>query len=296
MHKIDGRSVAQLALFNMDSPLRGDVQGEQNLACFPFFSLSKKPQQRSISYQGHNVSIEVRPSARGLATIYDKEVLLYIASLMSEKLMAGEQVERIFTFTAHDFFRVTGENRSASSYDRLAGAIERLQGTTIKTNIEAGGEGTDQFFSWVAEAKINYTNTSKAGQNGAKRKMKSVQIQVCDWLIRAIIKDQRTLRYHHDYFSLSPIERRLYEIAHSTKSDENIIDIPMLDLYSRLGSSDMLPKKFKHYLKSVIAKQSLPEYDMSLLVDSVNPNDVLVRFMPKHRAIVTKSADVEIAA
>jgi hypothetical protein len=35
------------------------------------------------------VSIEVRPSASGVATIYDKEIVLYIASLMAAKLEAG---------------------------------------------------------------------------------------------------------------------------------------------------------------------------------------------------------------
>lgn len=273
----------QMALFNMDSPLRGDVQGEKNMATFPFFALSKKPQMKAVSYQDNNVSIEVRPSPRGMATIYDKEVLLYIASLMSEKLAAGQQVERTFVFTAHDLFRVTGENTSMRSYERLLGAIERLQGTTVKTNIEAGGEGSDQFFSWVVEAKINYMRSASAA--GSKRKMKSVQIQVCEWLFRAIIKDQRTLRYHHDYFNLGPIERRLYEIAHSSVTTNDIADIPMLELYSRLGSNDMLPKKFKHTLKSIISRQPLPEYDILLAKDCSNASEVIVRFVRKSKNV-----------
>jgi hypothetical protein len=59
------------------------------------------------------VSIEVRPSARGVATIYDKEMVLYIASLMAAKIGAGMAISQDFTFTAHDLFSVTGANHSA---------------------------------------------------------------------------------------------------------------------------------------------------------------------------------------
>ena len=96
---------------------------------------------KPLTYDHATVSIEVRPSASGVATIYDKEIVLYIASLMAAKLEAGEHVEQDFIFTAHDLFSVTGSNHSARYYGRLSEALERLQGTQIKTNIEAGGRG-----------------------------------------------------------------------------------------------------------------------------------------------------------
>ncbi|MBX4420829.1 replication initiator protein A, partial [Mycobacterium tuberculosis] len=86
-------------------------------------------------------------------------VLLYIASLLVAKLDSGEKVSQDFYFTAHDLFRVTGVNSSARSYARLSDALERLQGTQIKTNIEAGGEGEAGFFSWLSEARLTYTKT-----------------------------------------------------------------------------------------------------------------------------------------
>src|SRR3546814_20897664 len=89
-------------------------------------------------YKTESVSIEIGPGPRVVATSYDKEVLLYIASLLVSKLDAGEAVAQDFNFTAHDLFRVTGVNGSARSYSRLSDALERLQGTQIKTNIEAG--------------------------------------------------------------------------------------------------------------------------------------------------------------
>lgn len=128
----------QRDLFQLDSPLTGEIRGERSLMAFPFFALSKNAWMKPLTYDHAPVSIEVRPSASGVATIYDKEIVLYIASRMAAKLEAGEDVAQDFVFTAHDLFSVTGSNHSARSYGRLSEALERLQGTQIKTNIEAG--------------------------------------------------------------------------------------------------------------------------------------------------------------
>jgi hypothetical protein len=119
--------------------------------------LTKTAWKKSLVYKTDTVSIEIGPGPRGVATIYDKEVLLYIASLLAAKSDAGEPVSQDFYFTAHDLFRVTGVNSSSRSYTRLSDALERLQGTQIKTNIEAGGEGETGFFSWLSEARLQYT-------------------------------------------------------------------------------------------------------------------------------------------
>src|SRR6478672_13760663 len=171
--------VPQGDLFLLDSPLYGEIRGERSLMAFPFFALSKNAWMKPLSYAHANVTIEVRPSASGVATIYDKEIVLYIASLMAAKLEAGEDVAQDFVFTAHDLFSVTGANHSARSYQRLSEALERLQGTQIKTNIEAGGEGEEGFFSWLSEAKLHYSKT----KTGEKR-LKAVKVRLCDWLYR----------------------------------------------------------------------------------------------------------------
>ncbi len=128
-------AVPQSDVFLLDSPLQGEIRGERSLMAFPFFAFAKNAWMKPLTYDHATVSIEVRPSASGVATIYDKEIVLYIASLMAAKLEAGEHVEQDFVFTVHDLFSVTGSNHSARSYGRLSEALERLQGTQIKTNI-----------------------------------------------------------------------------------------------------------------------------------------------------------------
>jgi plasmid replication initiation protein len=153
-------SVFQDDLFSLNSPLYGDVQGERTVAEFPFFALSKKAHMAPMVFESGAARIEINPSKTGVATIYDKEILLYIASLMAERAEKGEKADRVMTFTANDLFRVTGTNSSARSYTSLKASLNRLQGTQIVTNIETGGEGSDSSFSWLLKAASTSTSRS----------------------------------------------------------------------------------------------------------------------------------------
>ncbi|WP_374294915.1 replication initiator protein A [Sphingomonas sp.] len=249
-------------LFPLDSPLYGDVQGERTVAEFPFFALTKKAQMTPMIFESGDARIEINPSKTGVATIYDKEILLYIASLMAARMEQGEQVERVMSFTANDLFRVTGTNASARSYTSLKASLNRLQGTQIITNIETGGEGSDSAFSWLLKADIKYTKLPSG-----ERRVKRVEVMVCDWLYRAILTDRRIAAYHLDFFKLGPIERRLYELAKfNCIDDEAGFTIDLEALATRVGcATDKRGLEYlKKQLRDVADKQPLPEYTVML--------------------------------
>ena len=279
-------AVPQGDLFLLDSPLHGEIRGERSLMAFPFFALSKNAWMKPLTYDHATVSIEVRPSASGVATIYDKEIVLYIASLMAAKLEAGETVEQDFIFTAHDLFSVTGSNHSARSYGRLSEALERLQGTQIKTNIEAGGEGEEGFFSWLSEAKLHYSKT-KSGE----RRLKAVKVRLCDWLFRAILLDRHVLDYAAAYFQLGPIERRIYEVARSTCEGDGL-DIDLATFRLQIGYQNPL-SNFKAALKQIVATDSIPDYHLELVEETAGEGDVADaaprrgRRAPQARVLIT---------
>ena len=259
-HGADG--IPQRDLFALDSPLHGEIRGERSLMAFPFFALSKNAWMKPLTYDHATVSIEVRPSASGVATIYDKEIVLYIASLMAAKLEAGDRVEQDFVFTAHDLFSATGSNHSARSYGRLSEALERLQGTQIKTNIEAGGEGEEGFFSWLSEAKLHYSKT-KSGE----RRLKAVKVRLCDWLYREILLDRHVLDYAAAYFQLGPIERRIDEVARSTCEEGNVLDIDLATFRLQIGYQNPL-SNFKAALKQIVATDGIPDYHLELVEET----------------------------
>ena len=254
-------------LFQLDSPLTGEIRGERSLMAFPFFALSKNAWMKPLAYATPTVSIEVRPSARGVATIYDKEIVLYIASLMASKIEEGAAVSQDFMFTAHDLFSVTGSNHSARSYSRLADALERLQGTQIKTNIEAGGEGEEGFFSWLSEARLQYARSGK----GEKR-LKAVKVRLCDWLFRAILRDRQVLDYASTYFQLGPIERRIYEVARSTCIDGEPLEIDLQTLKLQIGFQNPL-SNFRIAMRQIAAANAIPDYDIVLIEDGPAEDD-----------------------
>jgi plasmid replication initiation protein len=271
-------------LFQLDSPLTGEVRGERSLMAFPFFALSKNAWMKPLAYSTPTVSIEVRPSARGVATIYDKEIVLYIASLMVLKLEAGASVSQDFVFTAHDLFSVTGSNHSARTYSRLADALERLQGTQIKTNIEAGGEGEEGFFSWLSEARLQYARSGKG-----ERRLKAVKVRLCDWLYRAILRDRQVLDYASTYFQLGPIERRIYEVARSSCVDNEPLEMDLQTLKLQIGFQNPL-SNFRIAMRQTAAANAIPDYDIQLFEDGPAEDDAprkVGRRPAKARVVIT---------
>jgi hypothetical protein len=57
----------------------------------PMFSLSKKPDKRIRRYEHNDISVTITPSVLGLATIWDKDILLYCISVLMEGLNQGRK-------------------------------------------------------------------------------------------------------------------------------------------------------------------------------------------------------------
>ncbi len=57
----------------------------------PMFSLSKKPDRRIRHYEHNGNSITIAPGAYGLATIWDKDILIYLISQIVEGLNQGRK-------------------------------------------------------------------------------------------------------------------------------------------------------------------------------------------------------------
>ena len=58
----------------------------------PLFTLATRPDRRILRYVHGEAEIEVTPSVKGLATIHDKDVLIYCVSQLMAALNAGRPV------------------------------------------------------------------------------------------------------------------------------------------------------------------------------------------------------------
>jgi plasmid replication initiation protein len=73
-----------------------------------------------------NVVVEIAPSVKGLATIYDKDILIYCISQVMAKKNAGEPLAQTLHLNAHDLLVWTNRETSGDGYRRLKEALEQL--------------------------------------------------------------------------------------------------------------------------------------------------------------------------
>src|SRR5690349_4384357 len=112
----------------LDSPLTKAVRADQYLFAYPFFDLSVNGRKTRLVYDDGTITITVKGQEQGIATIFDRDLLLYACALLVEKVEAGEQPSRELVFSARDYFRVAGRDMSGHSYEALEETMDRLKG------------------------------------------------------------------------------------------------------------------------------------------------------------------------
>jgi plasmid replication initiation protein len=85
----------------------------------------RKPDTRILRYEHRNVKVEIAPSVRGLATIYDKDILIYCISQLMAKKNAGEPLAQTLHLNAHELLVWTNRETSGDAYRRLKESFER---------------------------------------------------------------------------------------------------------------------------------------------------------------------------
>jgi len=239
----------------------------------PMFSLSTRPDRRILSYDHNGVFIQVIPSLRGLATIHDKDVLIYCISQLMAAVNAGREISRRLHLKAHDLLVATNRETSGDGYKRLRDALERLAGTRITTNYETGGQEVTTGFGLIESWQI--VRRSRGGR------MISVMVTLSDWLFRAV-QAKSVLTLSRDYFRLrKPLERRIYELGRKHCGRQAEWTVSVETLLKKSGSAS--PRRvFRKMLRDMIAADLLPDYAIE-----ERPGD-LIRFT--RRDAVTETA------
>jgi len=220
----------------------------------PIFSLSTRPDRRILRYAHNDVQIEVTPSVKGLATIHDKDILIYCISQLMAGLNAGKTVSRRLHLRAHDLLVATNRETSGDAYRRLKEAFERLAGTRITTNLQTGAHEVTSGFGLIESWEI--VRHARGGR------MVSVAVTLSEWLFRAVMS-KSVLTLSRDYFRLrKPLERRIYEIArkHCGRQDSWRVSV---DLLLKKSGSASPRRVFRKMLRDMIAAGHLPDYEMA---------------------------------
>lgn len=237
-----------------------DVSLKDDIASMdaPIYSLSKNKdisEWRWSSKDGKNF-IEVIPSVRGRATMFDKDVLIYLATQVTHGLNAerNDAGNRCVRFSAYDYFKATNKGTGGLEYNRLEDALTRLRGTTIKTNIATGGKIKTEGFGLIDHFKLV--------RDDSTNRLEAIEVTLSEWLYNAI-QAHEVLTLHPDYFRLKKsLEKRFYEIARKFCGSKGVFVIGEEILYERSGSKASI-RSFRQDALEIANADNLPDYRYS---------------------------------
>lgn len=247
-------------------------KGDMASMAHPIFSLSTKPDYRVRRYEdgtGRNY-LEVKPSSDGLATIHDRDVLIYCISQIMAAINKGQKVSKIVRLKAYDLLKATNRPSDGRGYIGLRSALVRLQGTQIETNIVTGDVEQLDIFSIIDRARI--VRETRDGR------MQEIEVQLSDWVFNAI-QAHEVLTLHRNYFRLrKPLERRIYEIARKHCGSKKEWKISLSALQDKCGSAST-SREFKRLVGNIVAQDEehnhIPDYAVRL-------DDKMVIFVNRH--------------
>ncbi len=233
------------------------VKSDRHTMEHPFFALSTQKDIRSVKYEKDGVKIVLSPSAEyGLPTMMDKDVLLYIGSLIMAEINKGRIPPKTLRFSAHDLLVTTNRHTNDEGYRLLRNAFERIKGCTISTDIQTNGIKQWRVFSLIDD--VQGIETSHV-----KKRMVRVQVTVSDWYYNALI-GKEVLTINRDYFRLrKTLERRLYELARKHCGRQAEWSIGLENLKDKCGSRSILDK-FRYQIREIIKTDHLPDYQIAL--------------------------------
>ena len=226
----------------------------------PFYSLSKKPDRAIRRYQNGPNWLEIVPSVKGIATIYDKDILIFCISQVMAKRNRGETVAKRVRIRARELLMFCNRGTSGKDYAALCEALDRLDGTRIRTNIRRGDNEEFSAFGLIDSAAV----ARKFGLDG---RLQWCDVVLSDWVFEAI-KRADVLTLHRDYFRLrKPIERRIYEIARKHCGRQAYWSITLPALLKKTGAKSP-EKKFRFIVKEIGSTNHLPDYYLRYEPDS----------------------------
>lgn len=235
-------------------PVKDDLASME----FPLFSLSTKPDTSVKEYvqPGTGKRVRITPPVIGAATVFDKDLLLFIGSQIIEARKAGLPISNVVKFEAYDFLTGTGRDPSGNAYANILDMLRRLKGTQIETNIITGGEEQTKGFGWIHDYTITKKTTNGNG-------VLECVVQISDWMYNAMLHYE-VLTIDRRYFDLRmPLERRLYELARKHVGNKAIWKADLALMQEKCGSTQDL-RHFRAEIRKIIKKDSLPDYHMAL--------------------------------
>lgn len=221
----------------------------------PFLALSKN-RKTPIIYEKHDgnnmIRVKVsRHTGHFLASVYDWDIVLYVAGKMQEILNNMSDIPpRKMVVPRHELLKALKRGVGGQRQKELEASLSRLQLTGIDTTIRnADGRyraGFGFLDSW------EYTE---------REDVKEIRITLSQWLYDGICSKGSLLMVDPDYYSItSALKRFLYRTARKHVGGHGKTwEFSIETLYEKSGSEREF-KKFKSDLKAAVLQNDIPGY------------------------------------
>lgn len=246
----------------------------------PLYSLSSRPDMATWRWDSSDKKrwLEVTPSAKGRATMNDKDLLIYltsqlVAAMNLAKACGSKMPGRRVRFVVYDFLKTTKRGTDNKSYSLFEDTLDRLQGTRFKTNI-AIAKDMDSRSSFGLLESAEYI--IKHLPNG-KQRMVAIEVTLSKWLYRTM-ELRHVLTISDEYFSQRPMVKRLYELARKHVGEQAEWSMKEETLYEKTSSKGGM-YEFRRMLKEIIEKDEVPDY--RFYRDESNKKSVIVKMYQK---------------
>jgi plasmid replication initiation protein len=229
----------------IDSP---DLMG------YPFFSLGESLRLAPMRYQSAGVAITVEgASERGIATIWDADILIWAASQVLKARQERTGTSRLLVARPAEILQFVGRRNGIEDHDRLRSALDRLQSTTIATSFRQPEGRRRHRFSWISEWKEHASSKDWPTR---------ISLMLPDWLYLGLLDGSLSLASDPRYFALKGgLARWLYRLLRFGRIDAGKFEF--LHLYGRAGTL-MWPADFARHLRRIVAEQSLPGFHLGV--------------------------------
>ena len=261
----------------------------------PFFSLAKSKRLKPIDYTSPdgNTWVHVSPNPDyGMATIWDADILIYCASILNDmKQRRINEIPRTLKIMPYDLLRSIGRPISGRSYELLSAALDRLQSTTIKTNIRAD-QRREATFSWLD----NWSQLIDA----KTERSRGLSISLSSWFYEGVLMAGGVLSIDRAYFDITGgRERWLYKVArkHAGGAGEAGFSIALPTLFEKSGAEGQY-RRFKFELAAIVKRNDLPGFELAL-ANAVSNKEPLLHMRrridaapPKSKSEAVKVVDI----
>lgn len=232
---------------------------------YPMFSLSKNPDHEIRKYEYNGNRVTIVPSGYGLATIWDKDILIYCLSQLIAAQERGQYIARTLWVRAHDLLTATSRHTDGHSYAQLKAALNRLTGTLITTDLKTNDKHISSGFGLLDSWEL-VTSPDDESQ------VIAIEIVLSQWLYNAVLA-REVLSIPQEYFELrKALERRLYELARKHCGYQSSWSVSLPKLFAKSGSSGTV-KEFRRKIRTIAKLDRLPHYKLVY-----QPSNDMVRF------------------